>query len=105
MVERLKSIGQKLKEKWEIENNTQLIMILIVFSITGSSLGFVLKPVLAMLGIGKETPWLIHVPVYILIAYPMYQVLLLMWGTLLGQFQFFWNFEKKMLKRFGFKNL
>ncbi|MFW5726702.1 MAG: DUF6787 family protein, partial [bacterium] len=30
---------------------------------------------------------------------PAYQFLLLGYGALFGQFQFFWNKEKKMLKR------
>jgi hypothetical protein len=32
-----------------------------------------------------------------------YQILLIVNGTILGQFKFFWAFEKKMLSRFGIK--
>ncbi|PIZ07900.1 MAG: diacylglyceryl transferase, partial [Flavobacteriaceae bacterium CG_4_10_14_0_8_um_filter_34_31] len=34
-----------------------------------------------------------------------YQIILLIIGWLYGEIDFFWAFEKKMLRRFGFKNL
>ena len=39
----------------------------------------------------------------ILIIFPVYQLLLIIFGWLFGQFHFFWAFEKKMLSRMGFK--
>jgi hypothetical protein len=96
---------KRLKKKWEIESNFQFWMIMLVFSITGSSLRWIVSPILGQMGIGHETAWAIHIPMYILVAYPSYQIMLMVWGSLLGQFQFFWAFEKKMLRRFGFKNL
>jgi len=35
----------------------------------------------------------------------IYQVLLVILGTLFGQHKFFWNMEKKMLSRIGLKRL
>ena len=35
--------------------------------------------------------------------FPTYQVLIVVVGALFGQFEFFWNFEKKMLAHMGFK--
>ena len=97
---------QRLKEKWGVESNTQFWLIILTFSITGSSLRWIVSPILEnVFGINSETPYSIHIPMYILVAYPSYQVMLMIWGTLLGQFKFFWEFEKKMLRRFGFKNL
>ncbi len=96
---------ERLKQKWGIESNLQFWTIMLVFTITGSSLRWIVSPILGLMGIGSETPWAVHIPAYILIAYPSYQIMLMIWGTLLGQFQFFWAFEKKMLRRFGFKNL
>lgn len=96
---------KRLKEKWEIESNTRFWLIMLAFSLTGSSLRFIVNPILSQFGVGPETPWSIHIPLYILVAYPSYQIMLMLIGTLCGQFQFFWAFEKKMLRRFGFKNL
>ena len=94
----------KLKEKWGITSNYQIIIILLVFSITGSVAVWIAKPVLNLVGLDKEvvSPWLFW-PIRILIIFPIYQILIVIIGTLFGQFKFFWSFEKKMLVRLGFK--
>ncbi len=38
----------------------------------------------------------------LLMIFPVYQVLLVAYGWLFGQFRFFWQFEKNMLSRMGF---
>ena len=95
---------KKLKEKWGITSNFQLIIILLVFSITGSVSVVIAKPSLSLIGLERTTivPWIFW-PVRILIIFPIYQILILVVGALFGQFKFFWNFEKKMLSRFGLK--
>ena len=94
----------KLKEKWGITSNFQIIIILLVFSITGSVAVWIAKPVLNLVGLDKEvvSPWLFW-PIRIFIIFPIYQILIVIIGTLFGQFKFFWGFEKKMLIRLGFK--
>jgi len=94
----------KLKEKWGITSNYQIIIILLVFSITGSIAVWIAKPVLNLIGLDKEgvSPWLFW-PIRIFIIFPIYQILIVIIGTLFGQFKFFWAFEKKMLSRLGFK--
>jgi uncharacterized phage infection (PIP) family protein YhgE len=94
----------KLKEKWGINSNYQIIIILLVFSITGSIAVWIAKPVLNLVGLDKEvvSPWLFW-PIRIFIIFPIYQILIVIIGTLFGQFKFFWAFEKKMLSRLGFK--
>ena len=94
----------RLKEKWGITSNFQIIIILLVFSITGSVAVWIAKPVLNLVGLDKEvaSPWVFW-PIRIFIIFPIYQVLIVIIGTLFGQFKFFWAFEKKMLVRFGFK--
>ena len=94
----------KLKEKWGITSNFQIIIILLVFSITGSVAVWIAKPVLNLVGLDKEvvSP-LVFWPIRIFIIFPIYQILIVIIGTLFGQFKFFWGFEKKMLTRLGFK--
>jgi len=91
---------KKLKQRWNITTNLQLTLILIVFAITGSTAAYLSKPVTSLLGITKEnlSLWL-YWPFRLLIIFPVYQVLLVVIGTFFGQFDFFWNFEKKMLDR------
>ena len=91
----------KLKQRWGIETNFQFIIILIVFAITGSASAWLSKPFCTWLGITKESLGYWIIPVRLILIFPIYQVLLVFIGFIFGQFQFFWNFEKKMLKRLG----
>ena len=94
---------KRLKKKWGIRSNFQLLIIFSVFSITGSLALWVAKPLLGLLGIEKHSlsPWIFW-PVRVLIIFPIYQILIVIIGAIFGQFKFFWNFEKKMLTRLGF---
>lgn len=98
---------EKLKERWGISNNFQLIIIFVVFAITGSSSVYVAKPFLEWIGMNREAfseAWwggFIYWTLRILLIFPFYQVLLVIFGWLFGQFKFFWGFEKKMLSRLG----
>ena len=75
----------KLKKKWGIESNFQIIIILIVFSITGSLSLVVSDPLLNLIGLTKENvnPW-IFTPLRLIIVFPVYQVLILIVGFALG---------------------
>ena len=94
----------RLKKKWGITSNYQIMVILLVFSITGSIAVIITKPILNLIGLDRYlvSPWVFW-PVRIFIIFPIYQVLIVIIGALFGQFKFFWAFEKKMLVRFGFK--
>ena len=91
----------KLKQRWGIETNFQLIIIFIVFALTGSASAWLSKPFCFWLGITKEDFGYWFTPVRLILIFPIYQVLLVLIGFLFGQFKFFWTFEKKMLKRMG----
>jgi len=90
---------QKLKDKWGIESNFQFWLIFCIFGITGISTLFVKKPILAFMDITHETEWYYRLLVSLLLITPIYQVLLLIWGFIFGQFKFFWEFEKKTFGR------
>lgn len=93
---------EKLKQRWNITSNFQLVVIFIVFAITGSSSAYLSKPVLDWIGFTKDvvSPW-VYYPLYLILIFPIYQVLLISFGFLSGQFKFFWEFEKKMLRSLG----
>jgi len=98
---------EKLKERWGIDSNLQVVIICVVFAITGSSSVYVAKPFLAWIGLARETfsdsffGGFMYWSLRLLLIFPFYQVLLVIYGWLFGQFRFFWNFEKKMLSRMG----
>ena len=94
----------RLQGKWTVKYRWELIAIFIVFAITGSTSARISGPFTESIGLAglidnRFLFWLVR----ILIIFPIYQVLLIIIGWLFGQFKFFWAFEKKMLKRMGFK--
>ncbi len=95
---------RKLEKKWILDYKWEMIRVFMVFAITGSSSIFVGRPIIKLLGITKENlnPILYWV-LFIIIGLIFYQILLVSFGWLFGQFKFFWEFEKKMLRRFGLK--
>ena len=96
---------KKIEAKWGIDSNFQLAIILIVFSVTGSISVWIAKPLLDFVELDQTSlsPWIFW-PIRISIIFPIYQILIIIIGALFGQFKFFWNFEKKMLGRLGFKS-
>lgn len=93
---------EKLKQKWGITSNFQLVIVFIVFAITGSLSAYLSKPFTNWLGVTKEMLGFWYLPVRLIAIFPIYQVLLVVIGAIFGQLKFFWWFEKKMLKGMGF---
>ena len=95
---------ERLKEKWGITSNFQIILILIVFAINGSFAAWVAEPMTEFVGISRDTTngW-VYWPIRILIVFPVYQITLPLVGFCFGQFRFFWEFEKKIFGRFSRK--
>ncbi len=95
---------KKLEKKWALNYRWEMIRVFMVFAVTGSSSLFIGRPVIKLLGITKENLNLtLYWILFVIIGMIFYQILLVFFGWLFGQFQFFWEFEKKMLRRFGLK--
>lgn len=92
----------KVEKRWGVKYKWELIVIFIVFSITGSSSILIGRPVLKLVGITTENlNMYMYYPLFIMFSFLFYQIFLVLYGWLFGQFKFFWTMEKKMLKRFG----
>ena len=100
---------KKLKNKWGIKSNFQFLIIFIVFGITGSTSVVLGKPILDFFSISpnlfSEIPFgnLLYFILRLIIIFPLYQVLLIIFGAIFFQFSFFWELEKKVLRKMGFK--
>lgn len=92
----MKWIGY-LKSKWHIDNDRDFWLIMLTFSLAGSTILFVRKLFFPLFGISDHTSMWIKIAIYIPMAFCFYQVGLLLWGTILGQFKFFWAYEKRMI--------
>jgi len=89
---------KRLKEKWNIQTGFQLVIVLIVFSCTGFTVLYLKKPYNAWLDDNGGSSTLTTI-IYVICILPIYNVILLCYGFLFGQFAFFWNYEKKMWGR------
>lgn len=90
---------EKLKQRWKVQNMWQLVLILLVFACTGFSVLFLKKPLLTWLA-GEEGNSLLATALYYIFILPIYNILLLGYGFLFGQFTYFWAFEKRFMERF-----
>ena len=92
-------MSQKFLKLFKVENYFRLLIIFTVFGITGSLsvvLGkYVLISIFSSNIQNNEFYWLIR----ILLIFPLYQILLIIIGTLFGEFKYFWAIEKKILVR------
>jgi len=97
---------EKLKTKWGISSNLQIAKIFTVFAITGSTSAVISSPFKEFLGISSENlDWYLFLPLEIIIITLVYQPILLIVAAIFFEFKFFWEFEKKMLRKIGFRNL
>lgn len=90
---------KKLKDRWKVDNSTDVIIILVVFACTGFSVLYVKKLFFGWAGIDWQTPAWIRLCATLFVILPLYQVILLGWGWVFGKFNFFWEFEKKTFSR------
>lgn len=94
---------ERLKQRWKLESVFQVVVVLAVFACTGFTVLFIKKPVLHFL-VGKQGDSTLASVFYYLLILPLYNVILLGYGFLFGQFSFFWEFEKRFFHRiFGSK--
>ena len=86
----------KLKNLFRVSSTYQLIVVFIVFGITGS-LSLVVSDYISRF---FNLDSIILSIIFVLV---IYQLLLIIIGTLFGEFDYFWEMEKKIISRFKFK--
>ena len=88
---------QKLQQRWNAKNVWQVLAILLCFALTGTTIVWLMKPLLRFL-FGNEIPLWAKAAYYVLIL-PIYNLVLLFYGFIFGQFNFFLEFEKRFFRR------
>ena len=88
----------QLRERWKVKSTYQVIIILVVFACTGTTVALIARPLLQAIFEPGEVPTWATVLYYVLIL-PIYNLILLVYGFIFGQFGFFWNFEKRFFSR------
>jgi hypothetical protein len=89
----------KLMQRWKVGSPTQVVIILVVFACTGFSVMFLKKPILGWFSSDLESNKTLFSILYYIFIFPVYNILLLFFGFVFGQFQFFWEFEKNFFRK------
>jgi len=89
---------QKLQARWKVGSAYQVVIILVVFACTGFTVLFLKRPLFNYWFGDGPIPVSASIIYYILIL-PIYNVFLLFYGFIFGQFRFFWDFEKRFFSR------
>ena len=91
---------QNLIKKFNAKSKAHLLVIFFIFGLSGSLSLWVSSPIMSALDLKNI---LNNYPLYIffrvLIIIPIYQLILIVVASIFGEFQYFWRFEKKFLKR------
>lgn len=89
----------KLKERWGLANNRQVLLVLCVFALTGTTVMLLKKFLFKWSGIDQTEYKTIVSIVYYVLVLPIYQGFLLMYGYAFGLHTFFWEKEKRLYAR------
>lgn len=89
---------ERLRERWQLNSIWQVVVVLLVFACTGFTVLFIKKPLLNFF-VGEAGSTLSASILYYLLILPLYNIILLLYGFVFGQFKFFWAFEKRFLGR------
>ncbi len=95
---------KKIRDFFNVETNLQLFVVNLVFAVTGTIAVYLAGYIVDWLPmnidrLGVTIYWILR----ILLLIPIYQVLLIIVGSIFGEFNYFWAMEKKMLKRLGIR--
>ena len=82
----------KLQKKWGV-SGTRFVLIFCVFAIGGSLTGFLAKKLMPYIDAGHPVVYWI---VYLMVVTLIWPFCILLVSLPLGQFQFFWEYEKKL---------
>jgi formyltetrahydrofolate-dependent phosphoribosylglycinamide formyltransferase len=91
---------QKLQQKWGI-NGSQFWVIFVVFGFTGITTAIFTEYITVWIGLTDNSFWIWKVLIRIVMLLFGYQGILLGYGALLGQWAFFWKYEKRLLQILG----
>ena len=91
---------QKIIDKFHAESFKHLIIIFLVFALSGSASLLMSSSILNAINLKELINFYpLYLLVRIIFLIPIYQLVLIIIATLFGEFRYFWNFEKKFFKR------
>lgn len=93
------SFLKKLQDRWKVDSPIKVVLILTVFALTGTTIVYLKGYVKPLIG----DFWWFDLVYYVVIL-PVYNLVLLIYGFIFGQFRYFWEFEKRFFSRIFKRN-
>ena len=91
---------QKIIDKFYAKSFKHLIIIFLVFALSGSASLLMSSSILTAINLKELINFYpLYLLVRIILLIPIYQLVLIIIATVFGEFRYFWNFEKKFFKR------
>lgn len=88
---------ERLQAKWKV-SGPRLFLILCTFAVTGTLTAWISDRITIWSGLDENSFWLWKAALRILVLVFGYQFIILVVAFFFGQFSFFWNYEKKVMK-------
>ncbi|MFZ9262841.1 MAG: DUF6787 family protein [Chitinophagaceae bacterium] len=89
---------KSLKNKWKVSPK-QLVLILCTFATTGTLTAYISRSITEWLKLDPVNDWEMRLALRLIVLIFGYQIIILIVSFFFGQFNFFWNYEKKILRR------
>jgi len=95
---------EKIRRIFRVDSNYQLLIVNVVFAITGSLALYSAGYLLDLMDLNdKNMNQVLYWTLGIVLILPVYQILLILVGSLFGEFEYFWEMEKKIINRLSKK--
>tara|TARA_Y100000768_G_scaffold339205_1_gene282288 strand:- start:376 stop:666 length:291 start_codon:yes stop_codon:yes gene_type:complete len=95
---------EKIRRIFRVDSNYQLLIVNVVFAITGSLALYSAGYLLDLMDLNdKNMNQVLYWTLRIVLILPVYQILLILVGSLFGEFEYFWEMEKKIINRLSKK--
>lgn len=95
----MQKLIDKFKTRWEIEHTWQIGLILLLCSISGLSVLYIRSITVDWLGFTEKTALWEQAVLWLVVVVPSYQAIFLLCGSLFGQFEFVWGFQKRNFRK------
>ena len=89
-----------LIQKFNAKSKFHLFIIFLVFGLSGSFSLWISSPIMSALDLNNIlNNYPLYIFIRVIIIIPIYQLILIFFALIFGEFEYFWSFEKKFLKR------
>lgn len=90
---------ERLRIRWNLKNTTAVWLVLLTFACTGTTVAYLSRAIVHWIEWHDPNHFWERLALKSFVFIFGYQIIILCFGWVFGQFQFFWNYEKKIWNR------